>query len=609
MCYKTGYYSMTALFDRICSLCNNGEDRSENMKKRILSLVISACMVFACFSILPQSAMPQSFALSASAATSGKCGANLYWTLNNGTLTIKGTGTMYNFTQDSISPFYCNKSIKRVVVASGVKSIGRSAFTGCENLISVSLPKSIQTIGDGAFFSCNNMKSINIPDNVTHIGKRAFFCCTNLAAVNIPKALSMIEQECFFACCSIKSIDIPYGVSEIGDVAFGNCTRLTEITIPDSVRSIGEHAFFTAALQKIYIPKSTTSIGYEAFGYSMAGKIKELVLYCHKDSFAELYAKNNDVKYKTINSTLYRLQGSNRYETAVEISKKHSSSNVVILASGLNSADALAGVPLADAYGAPVLLTAKDSITSNTLNEIKRLNAQTVIILGGTGAVSKNVENKVRGLGMSVDRIGGKTRFATSRLIAERLINVTGYYPTDIFFVNYTSFADALSVSTVAAIKGAPIMYVKKDGALDSETSAYLKKVKSSIGNAYVIGGTGVVSENVRTSYIKNTLGRTPTRIYGANRYDTCVAINERFASIFSSRVISVAKGLDFPDALSGGAIAAYVGSPLLLADNTLNAKQTNYIKNLKPNRIIVFGGHFAVTDSVVQKVSIAALG
>lgn len=576
------------------------------MKKRILSVVVSICMLVACFSMLPEDLFQDGIGFVASAANSGRCGANLYWTYNNGVLTISGSGPMYNYNYIQDSPFY-NYKIKRIVVKSGVTSIGALAFSS-EDLVTVSLPNSIQTIGDSAFFSCFNMKSINIPNNVTYIGKRAFFCCTNLESINIPMSLSRIEQECFFACCNIKSIDIPYGVTEIGDVAFGNTTRLTEITIPESVKSIGEHAFFHSAVQNVFIPDGTT-IGDEAFGYSMAGKITSLVIYCHTGSWAELYAKNNDIKYKTINSTLYRLQGTNRYETAVEISKKHTSSNYVILASGQNSADALAGVPLADAYGAPILLTSKDSIPDVTINEIKRLKAKNVIILGGTGAISNAVQNKVKSLGVTIERIGGQTRFATARLIAERLISKKGYKPSEVFFVNYSSYADALSISTVAAIKGAPILYVAKDLALDSNTAAYLSKVKSSLTNAYVIGGTGVVNETVRTTYIKNAISRTPIRIFGANRYDTCVAVNERFSSIFSSRVVCVAKGLDFPDALSGGALAAYVGSPLLLADNTLNTKQISYLKNLKPNRIIVFGGHFAVTDGAVQKISIAALG
>ena len=576
------------------------------MKKRILSVFVSICMLAVCFSMLPKELLQDGIGFVASAANSGRCGANLYWTYNNGVLTISGSGTMYNYNYIQDSPFY-NYKIKRIVVKNGVTSIGTLAFSS-EDLVTVSLPNSIQTIGDRAFFSCCNMTSINIPDNVTYIGKDAFFCCTKLAEVNIPKALSKIENSCFFACCSLKRVEIPYGVSEICDSAFGNCTQLYEITIPDTVRKIGDHAFFTAGLKSVYIPEGTT-LGYEAFGYSMGGKITDLVIYCRKDSWAENYAKNNDIKFKTVSSTLYRLQGTNRYETAVAISKKHTSSNYVILASGQNSADALAGVPLADAYGAPILLTSKDLIPDVTINEIKRLKAKNVIILGGTGAISNAVQNKVKSLGVSTERIGGRTRFVTARLIAERLISKKGYKPSEVFFVNYSSYADALSVSTVAAIKGAPILYVAKDLALDSNTAAYLSKVKSSLTNAYVIGGTGVINETVRTTYIKNAINRTPIRIFGVNRYDTCVAVNERFSSIFSSKVVCVAKGLDFPDALSGGALAAYVGSPLLLADNTLNTKQISYLKKLKPNRIIVFGGHFAVTDGAVQKISIAALG
>ena len=565
-------------------------------------------MMLACFSILPQSVLPYSAVFAASKATSGWCGENATWVLKDHVLTISGKGPMYNSGFGFESPFQSNNDIYKVVIKQGVTLIGENNFSSCQNLKTVSLPESMSCISDGAFLGCFNLTTINIPDNVGFIGENAFFCCTNLQNVHIPKSLTRIRPGAFFGCCNIKSVDIPYGVQRIEDASFGNCTRLSEVTIPESVKWIDERAFFTTALKRVFIPQNA-EVYADAFGYGMGGKTDDFVIYCYKGSSAETYAKQNGFTYKNVTSAYYRLQGDNRYDTAVEISKKHTSSSVVILASGLNSADALAGVPLADAYGAPILLSAKDLISNSTLNEIKRLKARTVIILGGYGAINKSVENKVRNLGVTVERIGGKTRFATARLIAEKLMSRKGYYPSEVFFVNYASFADALSAGTVAAIKGAPILYVKRDGALDSDTAAYLKKVKPYLSNAYVIGGTGVISESVRTTYIRNAIGRTPSRIAGANRYDTCVAVNERFASIFSDRVVCVAKGLDFPDALSGGAIAAYVGSPLFLADGSLNSKQTSYLKKLKPNRIIVFGGHFAVTDGIVQKISIAALG
>lgn len=94
--------------------------------------------------------------------------------------------------------------IPPVINLTPVASIGNSAFFGCTNLTSITLPEGVTSIGYAAFFACENLASITIPDSVTSIGVYAFYYCDNLT-----------------------SIDIPEGVTSIGYSAFSDCTNLT----------------------------------------------------------------------------------------------------------------------------------------------------------------------------------------------------------------------------------------------------------------------------------------------------------------------------------------------------------------------------------------------
>ncbi len=86
----------------------------------------------------------------AAAETSGICGDHLTWVLDNdGSLTISGTGEMYDFTS---APW--ELSMKKVIIEEGVTSIGDTAFAKCPELVDVTLPNSITVIGDSVFYDC-----------------------------------------------------------------------------------------------------------------------------------------------------------------------------------------------------------------------------------------------------------------------------------------------------------------------------------------------------------------------------------------------------------------------------------------------------------------------
>ena len=312
------------------------------------------------------------------------------------------------------------------------------------------------------------------------------------------------------------------------------------------------------------------------------------------------------VAKKVVVKTIVRFPGKNRYATAAEISKNSfKTANTVVLAYGLNYADALAGVPLAKKLNAPILLTNKDTLPAETLTEIKRLKATKVYVLGGAGAISDKVVKTLKNSGVkTVVRYAGTTRFGTAVSIAKNLSSA----PSEVFFVYAFNYADALSVSTVAATKGAPIIYLKTNGDIDKQTADYLAslKKKGCVKNAYVIGGSGVISDAMMKkagNLLGLTFNKTITRVAGKDRYATCVAVNKKFASTLTGTAICVAKGLDFPDALAGGVFAAMKKAPLFLADNALKDVQTAYLKTKQADTTYVFGGTGAVPDKLAQAV------
>ena len=316
---------------------------------------------------------------------------------------------------------------------------------------------------------------------------------------------------------------------------------------------------------------------------------------------------------QTTKNAIERLAGANRYETASVISTKMypKSSGTVIIATGLTFHDAMVAVPLASAYNAPLLLATEKHITAQTEAELKRLKAKNVIVVSTNGAIGSGAKAELKALGLRATYIEGKNVFETSTKVAKALQTKTKTAPDTIFFATDSAFADALSASPVAAIKGAPIIYLNNKS-IDKTVAEYLKSVKGKIKNAYIIGGNGVISDAMMKN-VANALGltvnKTVQRVAGANRYETCVAVNNKFKSVLSSDGICVAKGLDFPDALAGGVYAASTKQALFLADGKkLQDCQNTYLKGKNAAKITVFGGTGAVPDELVKLIAQASV-
>ena len=266
--------------------------------KKVLSLLLSLAMLLSIVSVVDFSAY-------ADTLTTGKCGDNVKYSFESdtGTLTISGTGDMYDYSSNK-SVFYDNGKIKTVIIEKGVTSIGSGAFENCTRLSSITIPDSVTSIGNYVFEYCESLTSVTIPDSVTSIGDCAFGFCSSLASVTISDSVTSIGNSAFKFCLSLASVTIPDSVTSIGSDAFYDCARLISINveenninyfsvngvlfnrnqnelmcypagkkdknyeIPKGVTSIGDASFFACkSLTNITIPNGVTSIGCDAFEY------------------------------------------------------------------------------------------------------------------------------------------------------------------------------------------------------------------------------------------------------------------------------------------------------------------------------------------------------
>ena len=149
---------------------------------------------------------------------------------------------------------------------------------------------------------------------------------------------------------------------------------------------------------------------------------------------------------------------------------------------------------------------------------------------------------------------------------------------------------------------GCPILYVRPDGVLDSTTSKFISELSDKgLDSATILGGTSAVNDSSVGNI--SQLGISDIeRVFGSDRYATALAINTSFPDLLDADTIVAATGTAFPDALAGGALAAFNNSPIVLLPNsTSNTQIANYISDCSPSTVYVLGGEKAVSSAVVE--------
>jgi len=146
--------------------------------------------------------------------------ANVTATLNNGTLTISGTGLMQDWSIWGSPWMGVKDDIKSVIIHSGVSKIGNHAFIYCSNISSVTIPNTVNTIGNSAFSDCDGLRSIIIPNGVSSIEDGAFYSCKGLTSISISSTVISIGSGSFGFLGSLKDVTVNWTtpLSIINDV-------------------------------------------------------------------------------------------------------------------------------------------------------------------------------------------------------------------------------------------------------------------------------------------------------------------------------------------------------------------------------------------------------
>ncbi|AXH95332.1 cell wall-binding repeat-containing protein [Ornithinimicrobium avium] len=293
----------------------------------------------------------------------------------------------------------------------------------------------------------------------------------------------------------------------------------------------------------------------------------------------------------TVPPEVTRIAGLDRYATAARVSEQFAPGvRTVYVASGRNFPDALAAAARAGSLGGPVLLVRPDSVPAATRVALQRLDPRTVVVAGGTTAVSAGVESTLRGLvpDAVVSRRAGADRYGTAARIA------AAYRSADVVYVAAgTNFPDALAGAARAADHRAPVLLVRQ-GSLPAVTASQLERLAPD--RIVLLGGTSAVSRAVERQL--RAYG-TVERVAGDDRYDTAARLSQELAT---SQDVFVATGLDWPDALAGAARAGATGSPLLLVrTGRIPAVTWAELDRLDPGRVIVLGGTTVISGTVVD--------
>ncbi len=299
-------------------------------------------------------------------------------------------------------------------------------------------------------------------------------------------------------------------------------------------------------------------------------------------------------------SHIERIGASDRFaeSAAISASRFAPETEVAYVASGQVFPDALSAGSAAGSsglFGSPVLLVTKDTVPDAIQKELTRLAPKKIIVLGGVNTISAGVQTQLRAFAQSVDRYDGADRYEVSALISAKTF-LPGL-PV-VYVASGEVFPDALSGSAAAGLNRAPVLLVGKNSVpkVIADELARLKPPK-----IIVLGGANTVSDAV----VAQLKGIAPTsRTAGADRYE--VSANTAVGAFINpNRVVFIASGEVFPDALSGSPAAIVRGAPVLLVSkDSIPASVAAQLARLTPGRIVVLGGVNSISTRVEAELA-----
>ena len=294
-----------------------------------------------------------------------------------------------------------------------------------------------------------------------------------------------------------------------------------------------------------------------------------------------------------------RIYGNSRYETSFSIANEYKSVleaekfENIIVASGENFPDALAGSYLAAVKNAPIIMAKVKNGQLKNGAELKAYISEnladggTVYVLGGNSAIPYTLDTELAGLPLT--RLEGRSRYDTNLLI----LNTAGITGDTLLVCTGKGYADALSASA----SGLPILLVDGEGSLKDAQKEFLEQ--HGFSNIYILGGTQAVNAGF-DSALAGYAG-TVTRLAGSSRRATSVLVAETFFEHPTAAVIAYSD--NFPDGLCGGPLAHALGAPVILTKSSASTVARTYMQQQGISDGYVLGGSGLVSDEVVNSI------
>lgn len=197
---------------------------------------------------------------------SASLGVRYGFDMNTGTLYLYGDGEVTGLKDASF--FDIAEEVKHIVFFENISLVKATAFRiYYPNLETVSFCNSVTQIGNGAFTGCENLRKVRLPKNITELGS-LLFAATGLEEIEIPASVKRISNA-FEDCIKLRKVEFEEN-SELLELkiqnSFAGCSSLEKIDLPKKLTTIGFQSFLNdVALKQIYLPVSLQSIGESAF--------------------------------------------------------------------------------------------------------------------------------------------------------------------------------------------------------------------------------------------------------------------------------------------------------------------------------------------------------
>ena len=310
-----------------------------------------------------------------------------------------------------------------------------------------------------------------------------------------------------------------------------------------------------------------------------------------------------------------RVEGVDRVDTAAAIAQQAHPAGTpqAVIATAVAPQDALTGAALAGALDAALLLVYTDDLPARTDEVLDELGVTDIAIVGGQSSVSEAVAIGLADDGArEITRIAGQTQYDTAQLVSQAVFSFAGLPTLDgrttVLLANGEGFADALAGSPIAYAGPTPVIYSEAD-ALSPEAAAFIDEVDPE--QVIVLGGPAAIGDAVATAVADR--GPEVVRLGGSTRVETSTIVAEWAADrlAFGLDDVMLARGDDFPDAMTAGQLAGVGLRPLVVSatPTTLSDEgRTFFGRNCGTIEVVqAVGGTAAVSTGVLEDAESAA--